>query len=118
MNSPAEETPLDRQWQYLEALRAEDTDGRFGIPAARPADDELRKLTTSTLKGLKGEGGAAKLLQLCAVAELPKTITDFLADIYQRYPKPKRKEAIAAQADADAEAAGGDVAAANGPEEP
>ena len=114
----AEETPLDRQWQYLEALRAEDTDGRFGIPAARPADDELRKLTTSTLKGLKGEGGAAKLLQLCAVAELPKTITDFLSDIYQRYPKPKRKEAIAAQADADAEAAGGDVAAANGPEEP
>lgn len=113
----AEETPLDRQWQYLEALRAEDTDGRFGIPAARPADDELRKLTTSTLKGLKGEGGAAKLLQLCAVAELPKTITDFLADIYQRYPKPKRKEVPGPHADAKAEAVGNNEAAVEDPEE-
>lgn len=110
----AEETPLDRQWQYLEALRAEDTDSRFGIPAARPADDELRRLTTSTLKGLKGEGGAAKLLQLCSVAELPKTIIDFLSDIYQRYPKPTRKEAPAAQAEADAEAAGDNVSVADG----
>lgn len=109
----AEETPLDRQWQYLEALRAEDTENRLGIPAARPADNEIRKLTISTLKGLKGEGGAAKLLQLCVVGELPKTITDFLTDIYQRYPKPKRKGPPAAQADANAEAA----AVADDPEE-
>jgi len=112
----AEETPLDRQWQYLEALRAENADGRFGIPAARPADDELRKLTISTLKGLKGEGGAAKLLQLCTVADLPQTITDFLADIYQRYPKPKRKEAPVAQTDAAAEVAGENAAVAGVPE--
>lgn len=110
----AEETPLDRQWQYLEALRAEDADGRFMIPAARPADDVIRGLTTSTLKGLKGEGGAARLLELCTVGELPKTITDFLADIYQRYPKPKRKEVPAPQPDAVADAAG-DNAAAEGP---
>ncbi|WP_321855487.1 ATP-dependent nuclease [Paraburkholderia tropica] len=109
----AEETPLDRQWQYLKALRAEDTENRLGIPAARPADNEIRKLTISTLKGLKGEGGAAKLLQLCVVGELPKTITDFLTDIYQRYPKPKRKGPPAAQADANAEAA----AVADDPEE-
>lgn len=89
----ADETPLGRQWQYLEALRTEDTDGRFMIPTSRPADDVIRELTFSTLRGLKGEGGAARLLQLCSVGELPKTITDFLADIYQRYPKPKRKEA-------------------------
>lgn len=109
----AEEAPLDRQWQYLEALRAEDADGRFGIPANRPADDELRKLTAATLKGLKGEGGAARLLQLCSVAELPKTITDFLADIYQRYPKPKRKEGPVASAGLDAEVQGaGDQGAA------
>lgn len=86
----AEETLLDRQWQYLELLRNADTDGRFGIPAARPADDAVRALTISTLKGLKGEGGAARLLDLCAVAELPSTITDFLGEIYKRYPKPKR----------------------------
>ncbi|CAJ7950140.1 ATP-dependent nuclease [Burkholderia pseudomallei] len=90
----AAETPLDRQWQYLEALRENDREGHFGIPAQRSADDDddVRKLTVSTLKGLKGEGGAAKLLELCTVAELPPTITAFLSDIYQRYPKPKRKK--------------------------
>lgn len=90
----AEETPLDRQWQYLEALRDEDGDGRFMIPTARPADEVIRGLTVSTLKGLKGEGGAAKLLEFCSVDELPKTVTDFLSDIYQRYPKPKRREIV------------------------
>ncbi len=88
----AAETPLDRQWQYLEALRENDREGHFGIPAQRFADDDVRKLTVSTLKGLKGEGGAAKLLELCTVAELPPTITAFLSDVYQRYPKPKRKK--------------------------
>lgn len=111
----AEETPLDRQWQYLESLRADDAEGRFGIPAARPADDGIRRLTVSTLKGLKGEGGAAKLLQLCSVAELPKTITDFLVSIYRQYPKPKRKEVPVPAGDADAAAAGnGAVAEALG----
>jgi putative ATP-dependent endonuclease of the OLD family len=69
----AEETPLDRQWQYLELLRAEDSDGRFMIPNSRPADMIIRGLTISTLKGLKGEGGAAKLLALCTIDELPNT---------------------------------------------
>jgi putative ATP-dependent endonuclease of OLD family len=87
----ADETPLARQWQYLEALRASDSEGRFGIPTGRPTDDDLRKLTISTLKGLKGEGGAARLLEFCDVGELPKTITDFMGDIYVRFPKPKRK---------------------------
>jgi putative ATP-dependent endonuclease of OLD family len=109
----AEETPVDRQWQYLEVLRAEDEDGRFGIPPARPADNLIRALTTSTLKGLKGEGGAAKLLELCPLAELPKTIADFLADIYQRYPKPKRKAAPAPQPDGVEEAGVGNAAAAD-----
>jgi putative ATP-dependent endonuclease of OLD family len=107
----AEETPLDRQWQYLEVLRAEDVDGRFKIPATRPADDVIRGLTTSTLKGLKGEGGAARLLELCQEGELPKTITDFLAEIYNRYPKPKRKELPTPQP-AIEDAAGGNAAAA------
>lgn len=88
----AEETPLDRQWQYLESLRNVDIDGRFKIPAARPDDKAIRDHTASTLKGLKGEGGAAKLLEFCTHQELPKSITDFLADIYKRFPKPKRKE--------------------------
>lgn len=95
----AEETPLDRQWQYLELLRDEDSEGRFGIPAARPADHAaVRAFTIKTLKGLKGEGGAARLLSLCSVAELPPTITAFLDEIYQRYPKPKRKLADSVEA--------------------
>lgn len=87
----AEETPIDRQWQYLETLRTEDSEGRFGIPSARPTDDAVREMTIATLKGLKGEGGAARLLEFCTVGELPKTITAFLSEIYLRYPKPKRK---------------------------
>jgi putative ATP-dependent endonuclease of OLD family len=111
----AEETPLDRQWQYLGVLRAEDTDGRFMIPAVRPTDDVVRGLTTSTLKGLKGEGGAARLLEMCTVEELPKTIRTFLSDIYKRYPKPKRKEPAALPPDGSgngttAEAAAAEVA--------
>jgi putative ATP-dependent endonuclease of OLD family len=87
----ADETPLDRQWLYLDTLRAEDKDGRFGIPAARPTDDALRALTISTLKGLKGEGGAARLLELCEPHELPPSITAFMQEVYARYPRPKRK---------------------------
>lgn len=87
----AEETPLDRQWQFLELLRNEDSDGRFGIPVVRPGDDAVRALAIKVLKGLKGEGGAARLLELCAVGELPPTIRGFLGEIYQRYPKPKRR---------------------------
>lgn len=88
----ADEVTVARQWQYLDALREQDTDGQFGIPRARPDDPAIRALTVSTLKGLKGEGGAARLLELCTPAELPATLTRFLSDIYQRYPKPKRKK--------------------------
>lgn len=85
------EVPLDRQWQFLELLRAEDAEGRLGIPAARPADEVVRSLVVSALKGLKGDGGAARLLDLCSVAELPASLTGFLTEIYGRYPRPKRK---------------------------
>ncbi|CAI09888.1 ATP-dependent nuclease [Aromatoleum aromaticum] len=97
----AEETPLDRQWQFLELLRNEDSEGRFGIPVVRPIDDAVRALAVKALKGLKGEGGAARLLELCAVGELPPTITGFLGEIYQRYPKPKRRLTAVAEAPAD-----------------
>lgn len=110
----AEETPLDRQWQYLELLRGEDSEGRFCVPAARPADDAaLRALTVKTLKGLKGEGGAARLIDFCSIQELPPTITSFLDAVYQRYPKPKRQ--LAANNEA---LAAPDPAADNGSAEP
>ena len=42
------------------------------------------------LKGLKGAGGAARLLDLCTSEELPRTIRDFLLAVYGRFPKPQR----------------------------
>lgn len=105
----AEETPIDRQWQYLEALRAEDEENKFKIPATRPEDDTLRKLTVATLKSLKGEGGAARLLDTCTLDELPVTITTFLDEIYERYPPPKTRttDAEGEAADAPDEAVAG-----------
>jgi hypothetical protein len=41
-------------------MTAEDAENTFGIPAAKPNDEVIRKLTLSTLKHLKGEGGAAR----------------------------------------------------------
>jgi putative ATP-dependent endonuclease of OLD family len=86
----AAETPLDRQWEFLEQLRAEDSDNRHKLPATRPDDDVLRKTTVAALKALKGEGGAARLFELCTVEELPPTITQFLKEIYAQFPRPRK----------------------------
>jgi hypothetical protein len=40
------------------------------------------------LTALKGEGGAAALLSLCDVAELPLTITAFLDQVYAQSTMP------------------------------
>lgn len=90
----ADEIPFDRQWQYLEILRRADAESRLGIPGTRPDENSLRKLTISTLKGLKGEGGAARLLELCDPNELPPTITAFMDKVYSRYPRPKRTRSV------------------------
>lgn len=88
----AAEVPPDRQWAFLAAHRAANPDGEHGIPAERPADENaLRKHTISVLKGLKGDGGAARLLGACDVAELPATIKDFLGAVYLLNPRPVRK---------------------------
>ncbi len=57
----AEEVPLDRQWTFLAELRDSGENGNVFIPANRPADDDLRKLTKSALSGGKGAGWAARL---------------------------------------------------------
>jgi putative ATP-dependent endonuclease of OLD family len=69
-------------------MTAEDAENTFGIPAAKPNDEVIRKLTLSTLKHLNGEGGAARLVELCEIAELPKTILEFLDPVYEAFPKP------------------------------
>lgn len=88
----AEETPIDRQWEFLEAVRSRDNDRRYGIPMNRPDEATVKGLTVSTLKGLKGEGGAAELIELCSVGELPPTIVQFLKEVYALYPRPKRRD--------------------------
>lgn len=93
----AVEVPLDRQWQFLEALRQQDPDGHYGIPESRPNDNNLRGHTIRLLKGLKGAGGAARLLDLCTANELPPTIRDFLRVVYARFPKPQRPQTVRAE---------------------
>ena len=51
------ETPPDRQWEFLQLIRTEDTSGSFGIPGKRPESEALKALTVATLKGLKGRRG-------------------------------------------------------------
>jgi putative ATP-dependent endonuclease of OLD family len=87
----AAEVPVARQWEFLEAVRNEDINRRYGIPGARPAEDRIRELSISTLAGMKGEGGAARMLNLCDVAELPANIVTFLREVYALHPKPVRK---------------------------
>ncbi|CAM5539033.1 hypothetical protein [Eoetvoesiella caeni] len=40
------------------------------------------------LKSNKGNGYAARLMDLCEVHELPVSITDFLTRVYEDFPKP------------------------------
>jgi len=88
----AAEIPADCVWTYLETVRDGDEDGRYGIPAERPDNTRLQELIQSALKGAKGEGGAATLIELCSSDQLPPTITEFLRTVYQRFPRPGRRE--------------------------
>jgi putative ATP-dependent endonuclease of OLD family len=94
----AAEVPLERQWQFLQNLRHEDTDGHYGIPAERPNDEQVKEHTIRLLKGLKGAAGAAHLLDLCTMAELPLTIKNFLRTVYEHFPKPQRQIPVAGAA--------------------
>jgi putative ATP-dependent endonuclease of OLD family len=87
----AEETPTDRQWEFLEGIRSEDPDGRYKIPATRPDDKTVKSITVAVLKALKGEGGAARLIEVCSVADLPATVVDFLTFVYAKFPRPEKR---------------------------
>lgn len=85
----AAEVPLDHQWAYLEQLRNTGVASKTSIPAARPVDDEVKELTRQVLKGGKGWGRAADLIERCTISELPKSIVSFLDQIYVLFPRPK-----------------------------
>jgi putative ATP-dependent endonuclease of OLD family len=102
------EMSLDRLWAFLEDLRESGDNGNFGIPAARPADADLKKLARSALQSSKGAGWAARLFEGSTVAELPATVTGFLKQVYAAFPKPAdipAEVAIGVAAAAPAEAA-------------
>jgi putative ATP-dependent endonuclease of OLD family len=82
------ETPIDRQWEFLDALRQSEEQGNLCIPATRPDDASIKETMTNALKSNKGNGYAARLIDRCDVAELPKSITGFLKRVYTDFPKP------------------------------
>lgn len=83
------ETPVDRQWQFLDALRQSGEQGNLGIPAARPDDETVKGHMAKALKSNKGNGYAARLIDLCDIAELPASITGFLGRVYADFPRPE-----------------------------
>ena len=84
----AEEVTLDRQWEFLNDLRESGDNGGFQIPEERPNEDDLKQIVMSALKGSKGTGWAARLLEGCSIEELPKSVVDFLDKVYELFPKP------------------------------
>jgi len=83
------EIPADRLWQFLQNARTEDAEGRLKIPAARPSDEaQIKAHALAVLKSMKGAGGAAELIDLCDLAEIPKTIRDFMTEVYAKFPRP------------------------------
>lgn len=83
------ETPVNRQWQLLDLLRQSDDQASLGIPAVRPDAEAIKGHMTRILKSNKGNGYAARLIDICDVAELPVSITRFLDIIYSDFPIPE-----------------------------
>ncbi|MGH6670986.1 MAG: ATP-dependent nuclease [Xanthobacteraceae bacterium] len=86
----AAEVPVDRQWEFLERLRNNELAATAGIPGERPTDQRVVELTEAVLKDAKGWGWAADLIEICQAPELPTSITSFLAEVYEFFPRPER----------------------------
>lgn len=85
----AAETPIGRQWELLDSLRQSDDQASLGIPAERPDDEAVKTHMVRILKSNKGNGYAARLIDICDVTELPVSLTVFLDIIYAAFPKPE-----------------------------
>lgn len=81
------EVCLDRQWKFMNDLRESGDNGGFQIPEVRPPNNDLKQLVKSALKGSKGTGWAARLLEGCSVDQLPQSVVDFLSKVYELFPK-------------------------------
>lgn len=82
------ETPIDKQWAFLNILRDSGEQPNLWIPVDRPLDDAVKDLTGKALKSNKGNGYAMRLLDLCMIEELPPSIVHFLSLIYAEFLEP------------------------------
>ncbi len=82
------EIPVNRQWQFLASLKQLGEQGGLGIPEDYPGDEKVKDLTYQALRSNKGNGYAARLIEICAIAEVPASIKDFLIRVYADFPKP------------------------------
>lgn len=98
----------DSLWTFLSAIRDSGEGSKFPIPAERPDDATIKKMVASALGKNKGAGWAARLFEECPFEELPVSITQFLTQIYERFPWPAviATEDESAHAVADTAAAG------------
>jgi putative ATP-dependent endonuclease of OLD family len=84
------ECPVKRLWELLVEVR--ESGAKPGlVPAGdvQPADDQVKILAKSLLTNDKGSGYAGRLVELCDVAELPVTVTNFLKIIYGEFQRPE-----------------------------
>ena len=89
-----EETPVSRQWGFLEQIRDEGEQTHLAIPSSIPSDQQVRSLTFSALKSNKGNSYAARVIDLCTVDELPASVTQFLYLVYRDFPRPIGTEVV------------------------
>lgn len=83
----ATEMPVDRLWTFLSELRESGEAENIGIPINRPVEEiQIRTLASSTLKSSKGAGWAARLFEICNFDELPRTVMNFLIEVYAALP--------------------------------
>lgn len=82
------EMPADRLWAFLSEIKESGEAGNVGIPATKPEEAGIRATAKMALASNKGAGWAARLFEQCEFAELPPTITQFLAAVYAMLPAP------------------------------
>lgn len=81
-----QEMPAGRLWSFLEALR--DGGEAEHIPTTQPPNEEsVRRLAFEALRSSKGAGWAARLFDECAFDELPKTVMEFLYQVWAAMPQ-------------------------------
>lgn len=84
----AEEMPVATLWAFLATVRDAGEKPSLGIPAGAPDSNTVKTLAISVLKSEKGNGYAARLVQMCSYDGLPKTVVTFLERIYALFPAP------------------------------